>query len=76
MGLPGDAAPWRLLSNSLGVLLVLMILPSGIGGLVYRGRDAALRWVARRRGLVVPSFVELPEDAEPTVIAEPVGADA
>jgi branched-chain amino acid transport system permease protein len=75
-GLPGDAALWRLLSNSLGVLLVLMILPSGIGGLVYRGRDAALRWVARRRGLVVPSFVELPEDAEPTVIAEPVGADA
>jgi len=53
-----------------------MILPSGLGGLVYRGRDAALRWVARRRGMVVPSFVELPEDAEPPVIAEPVGADA
>ena len=37
--LPGDAALWRLFSNSLGVLLVLMILPSGLGGLVYRLRD-------------------------------------
>jgi branched-chain amino acid transport system permease protein len=71
-GLPGDAALWRLLSNSLGVLLVLMLFPSGLGGLVYRGRDAALRWVARRRGLVVPSFVEVAVDAEPTVLEEPV----
>ena len=56
--LPGDAGLWRLFSSSLGVLFVLMILPSGLGGIVYRLRDAALRWVARRRGLVVPSFVE------------------
>ncbi|HYF46067.1 MAG TPA: ABC transporter permease, partial [Acidimicrobiales bacterium] len=76
--LPGDAAIWRLLSNSLGVLLVLMILPSGLGGLVYRVRDAALRWVARRRGLVVPSYVESPADLSPSVIEAPerVGAEA
>jgi hypothetical protein len=53
------------------VLLVLMILPSGIGGAVYRGRDAALRWVARRRGLVVPSFTEAPVDVEPEILEEP-----
>ncbi len=71
--LPGDAALWRLFSNSLGVLLVLMILPSGLGGLVYRLRDAALRWVARRRGLVVPSFVEGPVVAaeEPEILDRP-----
>jgi ABC-type branched-subunit amino acid transport system permease subunit len=54
----------RLLSNSLGVLLMLMILPTGLGGLVYRIRDAALRWVAHRRGLVVPSLVETAAVAE------------
>jgi branched-chain amino acid transport system permease protein len=70
--LPGDVGLWRLLSNSLGVLLVLMILPSGIGGLVYRLRDGALRWTARRRGLVVPSFVEAATDEEPAILEAPV----
>ena len=77
--LPGDQALWRLLSNSIGVLLVLMILPGGLGGFVYRGRDAALRWVARRRGLVVPSYVEGPVEEVPEILDEehrtPVGAD-
>ncbi|HEY5888989.1 MAG TPA: ABC transporter permease [Acidimicrobiales bacterium] len=75
--LPGDVGIWRLLSNSLGVLLVLMILPSGIGGLVYRLRDGALRWTARRRGLVVPSFVEAATDEEPAILeASVVRTDA
>ncbi|HEY5699987.1 MAG TPA: branched-chain amino acid ABC transporter permease, partial [Acidimicrobiales bacterium] len=72
--LPGDVGIWRLLSNSLGVLLVLMILPSGIGGLVYRVRDGALRWTARRRGLVVPSFVEAATDEEPAILEAPVAS--
>jgi ABC-type branched-subunit amino acid transport system permease subunit len=69
----------RLLSNSLGVLLVLMILPTGLGGLVYRIRDASLRWVARRRGLVVPSLVEtavVEEVPVPEAVAAPDEADA
>jgi branched-chain amino acid transport system permease protein len=53
--LPG--AQWQTLASAVGVLLVLMIIPGGIGDLVYRGRDAALRWVAHRRGLIVPSLV-------------------
>lgn len=40
-----------LLGTGLGGLVVLTILPGGLGGLVYTGRDRALRWVARRRGL-------------------------
>ncbi len=52
--LPAD---WQLLPSALGVLLVLMILPGGLGELVFRGRDAILRRIADRRGLVVPSLV-------------------
>jgi branched-chain amino acid transport system permease protein len=34
-----------------------MIIPGGLGDVVFRVRDAALRWVASRRGLMVPSLV-------------------
>jgi hypothetical protein len=40
-----------------GVLLVLLILPGGLGDLVYRLRDGWLRWVAARRGIIVPSLL-------------------
>jgi branched-chain amino acid transport system permease protein len=53
--LPGPQ--WQGLASALGVLLVLMIIPGGIGDVVYRVRDAALRWVAQRRGLIVPSLL-------------------
>ncbi|HEY8525721.1 MAG TPA: hypothetical protein VIL48_12185 [Acidimicrobiales bacterium] len=48
---------WRLFASSLGVLIVLLVLPAGLGGWLFRGRDLALRWLARRRQLVVPSLV-------------------
>jgi branched-chain amino acid transport system permease protein len=53
--LPG--AQWQTLASAVGVLLVLMIIPGGIGDLAYRARDAVLRLVAQRRGLIVPSLV-------------------
>ncbi|HEY5154552.1 MAG TPA: ABC transporter permease [Acidimicrobiales bacterium] len=53
--LPGPR--WQQLSTSLGVLLVLMILPGGLSDIVYRLRDGALRWVATRRGIIVPSLL-------------------
>lgn len=53
--LPGPQ--WQTLASSFGVLLVLMVIPGGIGDVAYRVRDAALRWVAQRRGLIVPSLV-------------------
>jgi branched-chain amino acid transport system permease protein len=44
-------------SSAVGVLLVLLIAPGGLGGLLLRVRDGWLRRVARRRDLVVPSLL-------------------
>ncbi len=48
---------WQFLASGFGVLLVLMILPGGLGGLMFSIRNQALRWVAARRGITVPSLV-------------------
>lgn len=70
---------WQALAAPVGVLLVLLVLPSGLGGLWFRGRDAALRWVAVRRGLLVPSLVAdaaAPPAPTPEPTPEPTpGAD-
>jgi len=48
---------WRLLPSAVGVLVVLLVLPGGLGNLLYRGRDWLLRRFARRRGIEVASLV-------------------
>jgi branched-chain amino acid transport system permease protein len=48
---------WSFLATGAGMLLVLMLLPGGLGGAMGDLRDAALRWFARRRGIRVPSLV-------------------
>lgn len=48
---------WAILASGAGVLLILLFLPGGLGAGMYRLRDGILRWVARRRGIVVPSLV-------------------
>jgi branched-chain amino acid transport system permease protein len=67
---------WALLASAAGLLLVLMILPGGIGAALADVRDGYLRWVARRRGILVPSLVadrreepvELPPEAVETAV--------
>jgi ABC-type branched-subunit amino acid transport system permease subunit len=54
---------WQIFASGVGVLFVLLVVPSGIGGLLFRIRDLWLRWVARRRGLIVPSLLA---DVAPT----------
>jgi branched-chain amino acid transport system permease protein len=39
------------------LLIVLLVLPGGLGQLVFSVRDRYLRWVAERRGILVPSLV-------------------
>jgi branched-chain amino acid transport system permease protein len=53
--LPG--AQWQALASAVGVLLVLMIVPGGLSDVAYRLRDAWLRALATRRGLLVPSLL-------------------
>ena len=48
---------WRLSRRRIGVLVVLLLLPGGLGGALFRARDLWLRWVARRQGIVVPSLL-------------------
>jgi branched-chain amino acid transport system permease protein len=55
--LTGKLADYSFLSTGIGLLLVLMLLPGGLGAAVGDARDAALRWYARRRGIRVPSLV-------------------
>jgi hypothetical protein len=42
--------------GGIGLLLVLLALPDGLGWLLYQGRDALLRQVATRRKIMVPSL--------------------
>jgi branched-chain amino acid transport system permease protein len=48
---------WALVASGAGLLVLLLFLPEGLGGLLYALRDRYLRWVAARRGLLVPSLV-------------------
>jgi hypothetical protein len=48
---------WSFLATGAGMLLVLMLLPGGLGGAIGDARDNALRWFARRRGIRVPSLL-------------------
>lgn len=72
---------WRLLPSAIGVLFVLLVLPGGLGSLLYRGRDALLRREARRRGIAVPSLVadaggeDAPEAIKAAMPDRPAGMD-
>jgi branched-chain amino acid transport system permease protein len=62
---------WLFLVSGVGVLFVLLAVPGGLGGLVYRLRDLWLRWVADRHDLVVPSLVADVRVEEPPALTEP-----
>ncbi len=47
----------RLFTSGIGLLAILLLFPGGLGQIVYDVRDAILRRIARRRGLVVPSLL-------------------
>ena len=48
---------WQFLATGAGLLLVLLVLPGGLGGALADLRDTLLRQVAKRRGIVVPSLL-------------------
>jgi branched-chain amino acid transport system permease protein len=67
---------WRLLPSAVGVLAVLLVLPGGLGNLLYRVRDGWLRGVARKRGIRVASLLadEGGDDAPDAVRVAMAGA--
>jgi branched-chain amino acid transport system permease protein len=48
---------WQFLATGVGLLAVLILFPSGLGGVLADVRDAGLRRIAARRGLIVPSLL-------------------
>lgn len=52
---------WRFLATGTGLLFVLLVFPTGLGGAMADVRDGVLRRVARRRGLVVPELISDPD---------------
>jgi branched-chain amino acid transport system permease protein len=44
-------SPWSFLATGAGVLIVLLVLPDGLAGLIWRLRDRLLRRVAQRHGI-------------------------
>lgn len=69
----------QLLATGGGILLVVLALPGGLGSALFRARDAALRHVARRRQLTVPSLTagaEWEREGPPPLVAPAVGADS
>jgi branched-chain amino acid transport system permease protein len=63
-------APWSVLATGVGVLVVLLAAPDGLGGIVFRLRDRALAFAARRNNLSELNF-NRESDPEVQVPAEP-----
>ena len=65
------APEWQILATGAGLLVVLLVLPGGLGGALADVRDFVLRRVATRRGLRVGSLAD-----EPSAAPEPVADTA
>jgi branched-chain amino acid transport system permease protein len=48
---------YAFLATGAGLLLVLLLVPGGLGALFGDARDGMLRWYARRKGIRVPSLL-------------------
>jgi branched-chain amino acid transport system permease protein len=59
---------WGFLSTGAGILLVLLLMPGGVGAALGDARDGALRWYARRRGIRVPSLLADTRVIEPVSV--------
>lgn len=80
--LPGEIAGVApLLGSGVGLILVLMLVKGGLAAALFDARDALLRRIADRRGIVVPSLVadvgpERRAAADEDQVAEPAEAAA
>jgi branched-chain amino acid transport system permease protein len=47
----------ELAGSGVGLIIILMFLPGGVGSLVYKVRDRLLRRLANNKGIIVPSLL-------------------
>jgi len=71
---------WEFLASGVGLLIVLLLLPGGLGAAIADVRDGLLRFIARRRNLLVPSLLadrRVEEQFAPTsaIADEVIGAE-
>jgi ABC-type branched-subunit amino acid transport system ATPase component/ABC-type branched-subunit amino acid transport system permease subunit len=64
---------WQILATGAGMLVVLLVFRGGLGAALADARDALLRRVARRRGIVVPA---LTGTVTPPTVGTPVASSA
>ncbi|MEN3272432.1 MAG: branched-chain amino acid transport system permease protein livM [Actinomycetota bacterium] len=69
---PGIRLALPLLGQGVGLIIILMFLPGGLGSLAYRVRDRLLRYVAKRRDILVPSLVADARDSTETTVGDDV----
>jgi branched-chain amino acid transport system permease protein len=69
---------WQILATGAGMLVVLLVFRGGFGAALADARDALLRRVARRRGIVVPALTGAapPPPESTTGHTPPVRGDA
>jgi branched-chain amino acid transport system permease protein len=58
------SAPFALLATGSGLLVILLVMPGGLGRVLFQLRDAALRWYAEKRHILVPSLLADRREAE------------
>jgi branched-chain amino acid transport system permease protein len=66
-------AKLSVLASGIGVSIVLLVFPGGLAQAMLQARDGALRWLAERHGLHVPSLVA---DSRAASGAPPADEDA
>ena len=64
---------YAFLATGAGLLLVLLLVPGGLGAMFGDARDGVLRWYARRKGIRVPSLLA-DTLVEPTIPVEDLHA--
>jgi hypothetical protein len=66
------------MGSGLGLVIILMLLPGGVGSVLFRARDSVLRRLAERRGIVVPSLVAdklVTAEADRLMVTAPAAAE-
>ena len=69
-------AKLSVLASGVGVSIVLLVFPGGLAQAVLQARDGALRWLAERHGLHVPSLVADSRMTDAAASDSEEGADA